>query len=297
MRPYVIARIFGGIGNQLFCYAAARRLALANRVPLRLDACSGFVRDGYRRQYLLDQFAIAAKEATVWESFMHPAGRARRGSVILLNQLLPFERRWYIQEVAPHRFDTRLWSFRVERPTYVSGYWQSERYFADVMETIRSELAFTLPHSTESARLATEMEATESVSIHLRTFAEVPSRAPRSVWSSPLPLEYYSRAAGHVARALGSAVFFCFSDNVEWARAHLRLPWEVVYVDVNVERGNDGAVDDLWLMSRCRHHVVSNSTFSWWGAWLGRDGRGVTIAPEVVRRCDPDWVPSKWLTA
>lgn len=296
MQPCVIARIFGGLGNQIFCYAAARRLAVVNGVPLRLDTRSGFAHDGYRRQYLLDRFIIRCEDATAWESFMHLGGRVRRRAVALINRRMPFERRWYVQEEATHQFDPRLLTLTVRRPIYVTGYWQSEKYFLDAEEVIRSELTFRGRHSVESVQMAAKIEATESVSIHVRCFDEVQEMIGRGVWNSPLSLEYYIKATRRMATVLSSPTFYCFSDNVGWARTHLRLEWPVEYVDVNTGRDYDGAVDDLWLISKCRHHIVSNSTFSWWGAWIGRQDGGLVIGPQKVLQADRDYFPEGWRT-
>ena len=287
----ITARIFGGLGNQLFCYAAARRLALVNDVPLKLDVVSGFVRDSFARRYLLDRFAVVCEAADEWASFNHPGGRLRRRLVATVNRRLPFESRWYLEEERSHRFDPRLLRFRVTRPVYSTGYWQSERYFADIEDTLRRELRFRVSHSSGSRELAAEIQEVEAVSVHARTFSAVPEASIRTIWNTPLPPTYYSRAIHKMVAHLHQPVFYCFSDDLDWARGRLPSDVPMNYVDVNAGRGYDGAVDDLWLMSRCKHHVLSNSTFSWWGAWLGRTVDGIVIVPSELRRAHPDHYP------
>lgn len=291
MKPYLVAQIFGGLGNQLFCYAAARRLALVNDTCLRLDKWSGFVRDSYGRQYLLDRFNLPCDIASPRESFMHPGGQVRRHTVLALNRMLPFERRWYVEEKQTGQFDQRLLSLQTVHPVYLSGYWQSERYFADVAPALRTDLTFKGAHSTESVRLAETLDRASAVSVHMRSYREVNYV---SALHSPVGIEYYVAAARWMAQQVASPIFYCFSDDVEWARRRLHLPWPVVIVDTNADRGVDGAVDDLWLISQFKHHIVSNSTYSWWGAWLGDRKEGNIVAPRRMSQVTRDYYPKRW---
>ena len=134
----VIVRILGGLGNQLFCYAAARRLALVNDAELVLDTVSGFTYDRvYRRQYQLDHFNIPCRKATPTER-LEPFGRLRRWLLRTWNRRLPFEKRSYIFQEGLD-FDPRLLEFKPRGTVYLEGYWQSEKYFKDVEDIIRQE--------------------------------------------------------------------------------------------------------------------------------------------------------------
>ena len=292
--PAVIARVFGGLGNQLFCYAAARRLALANDVPLRLDMRSGFLRGRYGREYLLDRFAIPCQQAGDWEAYLHPGGRARRYLERSLNRRLPYARRWYLQEETVHVFDLRLLGLRVARPVYLEGYWQSEHYFADVADIIRQDLQLARPPSGASQALAEQMRCEESVSVHLRSFAEVAPQARHPALSTAMGIDHYRRAAELITGWTGQPRFYLFSDDMGWAVQQFDAEMPIAPVDVNTGRGHDGAVDDLWLMSQCKHHIISNSTFSWWGAWLGDSENSRVVAPERMSEPIPDWVPARW---
>lgn len=290
----VIARIFGGLGNQLFCYAAARRLALVNDAPLRLDTVTGFARDGYQREYLLDRFNIPCQQAGVWEAYSHPLGLVRRYLERQLNQRLPYERRWFLTEPTGRAFDPRLLGRRVEHAVYLEGYWQSERYFADVAATIRSDLELARPPSDASKRLADQMHEQQSVSVHFRSFREVPARVQHTVLNAALGPEYYGRAVQYLAERVKGLHFYLFSDDMAWAERQLGSQQPCTLVDVNDRRGYDGAVDDLWIMTQCRHHIVSNSSFSWWGAWLSPPG-GLTVAPASMAALNATWVPEAWM--
>jgi hypothetical protein len=149
--PKIIPRTLGGLGNQLFCYAAARRLALANSAELVLDTVSGFVRDhDYQRRYQLDHFNIPCRKATPSER-MEPLSRVRRYLKRAMNRRRPFEERSYIQQEGID-FDPRLLAAKPCGTVYLEGYWQSEQYFKDVEPAIRDELRIMPP--TDAANLA-----------------------------------------------------------------------------------------------------------------------------------------------
>ena len=145
--PKIITRIRGGIGNQLFCYAAARRLALVNNAELVIDDVSGFVRDhDYKRDYQLDHFSIPCRKATAGER-LEPFSRVRCYLKRSFNRNRPFQERSYIQQEGID-FNSRLLKVDPCGTIYLEGYWQSEDYFKDVEGAIRADLEITPP--TES---------------------------------------------------------------------------------------------------------------------------------------------------
>ena len=153
MRPRakIISRVVGGVGNQLFCYAAARRLALVNGAELVVDDVSGFVRDRvYKRHYQLDHFNIPCRRATRVER-MEPLSQLRRYLKRRLNQYSPFETRRYIHQEGMD-FDPRLLQLNPRGTIYLEGYWQSAGYFNDVEAAIRSDLRILPPSDPGIAR-------------------------------------------------------------------------------------------------------------------------------------------------
>ena len=270
----------GGVGNQLFIYAAARALALRNGAELWLDARSALDNDP-QRAYRLDAFAIAGRLAPAG-SFFVSTPRWRRTPIRFASRLLPYRRRSYIEQPWA-RFVPQLLTLRVAGDVYLDGFWQSEAYFAGCADTIRRELTFR--HAPDAANAATldRIQHAESIAVHCR-------RGDNAVY---LPERYYSAAAGLVATQCAAPRFFVFADDREWARAHLSLPGSVEHVCHNTAPG--GECEDLRLMAACRHIITANSTFSWWGAWLGaRDGR-LVVCPEP----DGEWgvacrIPDAW---
>lgn len=288
----IVTRLRGGLGNQMFQYAAGRALALRTGAELKLDL--GSYERSSLRSYALGPFPIQAEPATAEE-----VARLTRTP-----PLLRIARRLLGREPRPPRS-------RVEEPdltfhpevldlpdgVYLDGYWQSERYFADAAAVIRAELEPPEPATARDRELAAAIDATESVSVHVRRGDYVSAAVAREMLG-PCSLDYYRRATAWLGERIAEPALFVFSDEPEWVREHLDLPFPTTVVDHGGDA--DGAAHrDLALMSRCRHHVIANSSFSWWGAWLGRDPEGRVVAPERwFARADlssRDLVPERWV--
>lgn len=256
MSSAVIAIVKGGLGNQLFIYAAARALALRTGRSLYLDAARGYTHDEYGRSYRLDRFPLQAEPMPeAWRiapTLKHPRHKIIRA----LNKLLPRNQRTYFGEQrnsSPHQL-TALQPCR-ERITLL-GYWQNEAYFADCAATIRAELTPPPPTDEKNRVLGEKLAASESVFLHFR----------RKQYWNLLGRDYYQGAIDATVAKLSRPHFVLFGDDLDWPQQHLDFHG----ASAEYVRHNTGdELADLWLMSRCRHAVVANSSFSWWGAWLG----------------------------
>ena len=181
----VVARIRGGLGNQLFVYAAARRLALHSNVPLKLDIISGFQRDYFQRNYRLQHFNIQGELASRRQSFDGIFGRVRRQILKQLAKFSEFENRRYITEEFPE-FDPRLLNLKVNGIIYLEGVWASEQYFKDIEGIIRDDLKLVTRHDSRNLALAEKIQSSNSVCLHLRRLHGVPrSEAKPSPSSRP----------------------------------------------------------------------------------------------------------------
>ena len=289
----IIPRIFGGLGNQLFCYAAARRLALVNNAELALDVVSGFVNDhDFQRHYQLDHFSIPCRKATPTER-LEPLSRVRRFIIRGINRWRRLETRNYIQQEGID-FDARLLSVKPRGTLYVEGYWQSEQYFKDVESTIRKDLQIIPPTDEANLAMVERIRGCSAVAVHMRFF-----NAPQEVGVSNAPDDYYTRALAKMESLEPASHYFVFSDQPDYARARIALPPERVTI-VTHNRGDENAYADLWLMTKCQHYIIANSTFSWWGAWLSASEHKVVIAPDpTLMDQDNYWrasdlLPEKW---
>lgn len=270
----VIGRIKGGLGNQLFCYAAARRLALVNDAELVIDDVTGFARDKtYRRRYALDRFRIPARKATPGER-MEPFERYRRGLARCLAKRRPFDRRRYVEQEGID-FDERLLTYKVRGTVHLDGLWQSEGYFKDIEATVRKDLKIVPPADRLNLDMARRIRECNAVAVHMRWF-EGPAAAD---YQHNIGASYYARALRVIRDRVPDPHFFVFSDEPQAAIRALNLP-EDEATCVSHNKGDDNAYADLWLMTQCRHFIIANSTFSWWGAWLADAESKIIICPK-----------------
>lgn len=282
----ILVSVFGGLGNQMFQYAAARALSLRSGQPLVLDLrhYAGPREHGYA----LDAFSIAGRLGRPEELPPRPRHEPLRAlGRRFAGRSLP---RWQEREPGFAAEVTRL-----RGPVWLHGYFQSERYFADHAPAIRTEFTPRAAPDAANAALLGEITASTSVSVHVRRGDYV--RNPRfNALHGTCPPEYYASAAARMAGRLKDAVFYVFSDEPDWARKNLSLPGAVRVVDHNT---GGPASEDLRLMSACRHHIIANSTFSWWGAWLNPRPDKKVIAPArwFAREGheNPDLLPASWL--
>jgi hypothetical protein len=283
--PRVIARLFGGLGNQLFIYAFARALAERNHVPLRLDVEGGFARDPvYRRRYLLDRILPPVTTASRRESRTFPLGRLLRSLDRRLNQRLSLERRWFIQE-RTLAFDPEIYHLKITRPTVFNGVWQSPRYFDDLDMTALVQFPEPLvaPLQPELDRI----HAANAVCLAIRRYEEVPNPKHRI-----LQLDYFQKAMAQIERHVEIPHYFVFAQDMDWARANITSRHPVTFA--SPKDPHEGALQDLYLMTRCRHFILSNSSLHWWAAWLSRPGAGTVIVP-ANGWPHGDILPAAWL--
>ncbi len=297
----IVIRCMSGLGNQLFQYALGRHLSLIHGRPLRLDA-SGYTAtepdaNAGTRQFGLDAFAVngqvaAPEELEEFEIYRRVGTRGRIAR--LLNRWTPYHRRAVIQEASADywRFQPSILTSRLAEPVCLVGFWQSERYFADIDATIRRDLTLKQPPDAENIEILSDIERANSIAIHVRHGDNATGAAEKlGVLSS----DYYQRAAALIAAEIGEPHFFVFSDDPDWAAKTLMLPGPVTFITHNGDKRNH---EDLRLMAACKHHIVANSTFSWWGAWLGKKHGQVVYAPSKYflhsdQDC-PDFYPNSW---
>ncbi len=264
----IIVELLGGLGNQLFQYAAGMALARRLGVPLKLDI-SAFDRYQLRR-YELCKFRISAPIATPDEvRRLAPTGnRISRA----LWRLRHGASRAYCEEKG-FVYDPKF--LELQDPSYLRGYWQVPRYFEPIADQLRSEFQLKTSPEGRNRELISAMRGCSSVAVHVRR-GDYVSNPEAAKFHGICGLEYYETAAERMVSVVNDARFFVFSDEPDWCKVHLRLPGPVTYVNNN---SPDNGEEDLRLMSSCRNHIIANSSFSWWGAWLGRSPIQKVFAP------------------
>ena len=287
----IVARLHDGLGNQLFIYAAARAIAEARGAELALDVQSGFASDRkYGARCQLQHFRIKADMAPP----PAPFARQIRDLQNALSARLPLKHRFAIRE---EDYDQVMGGAPLRSVMRLEGYWQSERYFRAIASKIRDELEIASPLSTRSEETARLIAGTQAVCFHVRRMhgAHHAFDKPPPTQIPQLPFSYYEEAVARVVRRVENPAFFVFADNFEWIRARWQFPYPVHFVDHN--RG-DRAYEDLALMRRCRHFIIGNSTFSWWGAWLSHLPGKIVFAPDnrgkIVWGSEADLLPKDW---
>ncbi|MDD2720642.1 MAG: alpha-1,2-fucosyltransferase [Gallionella sp.] len=270
----IISKVLGGLGNQMFQYAAGRALALERGLPFRLDL-SGFAGYGLHHGFLLQQVfdcpVEAAKEADVRSilGWQHPAVIRRLAA---RPQLAALRRKGFVVEPYFHYWPGIK---SVPDESYLSGYWQSERYFRDVISQIRKDFSFKAPLTGMNAELSDRIAASDAVSLHVRRGDYVSDNKNKAVYGH-CSLDYYRAAINYLADRVAQPTLFIFSDDPGWVKDNLKLDFSCHYVDHN--QGIE-SYNDMHLMSLCKHHVIANSSFSWWGAWLNSNPEKIVIAP------------------
>jgi hypothetical protein len=288
----------GGLGNQMFQYALGLNLAKKNRCPLALDAV--FLRDRLPRRhftyrtYDMDVFAIDASFTVLSyaaNSFPVPGAWLGLDMVGILARRV-FGSQTLIREKTKV-FDPSVLAAQGDILLY--GRWQSEEYFVDIVDDVRTAFKFRHSLEGEAERLAEKIVAVTSVSLHVRrgdyvTFKNVEQRM------GVTDLAYYDRAAKYVGERVTNPHFFLFSDDIQWCKKNVAIPFPTTYVD-EISSGPKAAFH-LELMSLCKHNVTTNSTFSWWGAWLNRNSRKIVIAPKrwyTDASLKENIVPAGWI--
>ena len=178
---------------------------------------------------------------------------------------------------------------------YIEGYWQSEKYFRDIEGTIRADLCIEPPTDAFNLEIATQISNGLSVAVHVRFFD---ARAWMGINNAPDA--YYARAVAHMETLAPGAHYFVFSDQPDAARDRIPIPnARATLMTHNL--GDRNAYADLWLMTHCKHFIIANSTFSWWGAWLASHPGKVVIAPGFAMREGKMWwgfdglLPARWI--
>lgn len=284
----VAVQLSGGLGNQMFEYALYLKLKSMGK-EVKIDDFTCYGEQELQRTNQLSVFGVSYERLSEQEyigltdSSMRPADRVRR-------KLLG--RRDLSYREASCNFDPEV----LERePALLLGYFQSEKYFSDIREQVREAFRFRIKEAgttgaainggsdktagivlpKEQSRLLSQIRGCEAVSVHIRR-GDYLSAQNQAMFGGICDEAYYERAVAEMKRRLPEAVFFFFSNDPEWVKERYRGQ-DCVVVEGN---GEDAGFRDMFLMSRCRHHIMANSSFSWWGAWLDDNPDKIVIAPK-----------------
>lgn len=297
----IILKLSGGLGNQLFQYALGRHLAEKNSTVLMLDLS---VYETYKlRRYSLHCFKILEHIATTEDiEYIKEKDKTRVARLVskirkrfgaLYSATSDSYQDVNVLEEKRFSFDPSV--LEVKGNIYLEGYWQSEKYFSAIRNILLREFTFKYEQDAKRREIAEQIQKTESVSLHIRRGDYVLNDLTNKVHGL-CSIDYYNKAVNHIIQKIPNSHFFIFSDDPSWVHENFKTDHPVTIVEHN-EASTDS--EDLRLMSFCRHNIIANSSFSWWGAWLNAYPGKIVISPKRWFN-DPaldakDIIPEGWL--
>lgn len=294
----IIVKLQGGLGNQMFQYAIGRKLSLLNKTKLKLDL--NFLLDRTPRSnftyrdYNLNIFNLKLDFATQDEikpfiNYLDSKIKRKIYAYLFLGK-----NNKYISE---KQFTCDPSIFKLTGNIYLDGYWQTEKYFADIKDILYREFTIKYPQDIISREISNRIESTQSVSIHIRRADYVQNQVTYNIHGI-CDLDYYYNCINSLLDKIQNPHFFIFSDDPQWVKENLKLDYPMTFVDHNDASKN---YEDLRLMSQCQHNIIANSTFSWWGAWLNQNPNKIVYVPPKwfsdQTRDTKDIIPETWIKA
>jgi len=289
----IITHVIGGLGNQMFQYAVGRALSLARGVPLRLDTqdFEGYtLHNGFELHRIFNIDAQIANARDVRQVLGWRALSPLRRKLFHKRFVKFRGKNLFVDSLSNHRYHLA----DMPDTCYLMGNWQSERYFVQVADTIRADFSFKVLPSGRNAELVELIGKTTAVSLHVRR-GDIASNPASLAVHGLCSLDYYRRAIEYVTANVAKPEFVIFSDDMAWVRENLHVDHPCHYVDHN--KGLE-SYNDMRLMSLCHHHIIANSSFSWWGAWLNPNMDKIVVAPQrwfAANYDSSDIVPSSWI--
>lgn len=288
----------GGLGNQMFQYAIGLSLARKHNIALLLDTT--FLNDRFPRReftyrtYDLDVFTLNPRLTALSKisaSLPVPGLWLFFDSILMAIKSLGGVK--IVREKNEFEFDPGV--LEAGKNTMLWGRWQSEKYFESARDQVREDFTFRHSITGDAARLKEIIERENSVAVSVRRGDYVKFKSVLGVMGDT-NLEYYKKAFSYIASRIDNPHFFIFSDDLKWCKENLKLPHRITYVEDDLAGPKFSF--HLQLMSLCKHNIVANSTFSWWGAWLNGNPKKIVIAPSrwyADGKGDGDIVPASWI--
>lgn len=289
----IIVRLHGGLGNQMFQYALGLNIAKQLNSELKLDVSWYYKKSNQNRKYLLDIFNIKDKFSSKSEidSFTYKKGVLNRIKKYF-DKFKPYYKRLVVKEQSK-KFDNKI--LKIDHNCYLDGYWQSEKYFKVIKNELIDIYNLKEKIDAENSNVLDHISHSNSVSIHIRRGDYVYDKNTNHRHGT-CSFKYYKDALSFINSKLSDPFFYIFSDDLEWVKNNMKINFPKNYIDIN-----NGKKDylDLILMSKCKHNIIANSSFSWWAAWLNTNNDKIVIAPKKWFS-DPkvytkDIIPCNWI--
>ncbi len=268
----IVVKLSGGLGNQMFQYATGLSLSLKNKTQLLLDLSyllDKSLRENItHREYALNCFKIKARFLNKVDDLTIIKQKNLLFNPVILNS---------------------------SNNTYLDGYWQCEKYFINIRSRLLKEFKLKMKPDYNNKELLKIINHCNSVAIHIRRGDYVANPHTNQVHGL-CSMDYYKKAIDYINKNVKNPIYYVFSDDPEWCRINLIFRNQYEVVDINT---SNQASEDLKLMSSCKHFIIANSSFSWWGAWLSKNKNKIVIAPKRWFNKEEaninDIVPEKWI--
>tara|TARA_B100001093_G_scaffold519539_1_gene609022 strand:+ start:1954 stop:2853 length:900 start_codon:yes stop_codon:yes gene_type:complete len=297
----IISNIVGGLGNQMFEYAHGRALSLRLNANLKLDLSDyeGYVPNSYGELHngmalhngfeLKNIFNCPIEIATneeIKEIIGWRSNKLWRKN--LQKNYLSFLRNssFVVEPSKPNVYKNNKKNF------FLIGYWQNQEFFKDFENQIRVDFKFKIPLDDNNKLYSEGIESSNSVSLHVRR-GDYLSNPNFNKSYNVCSLDYYNDAISYIGNHVENPIFYIFSDSMSWVKDNLNIPYNHHFVDCN---GTNGGHFDMHLMSLCKHNIIANSSFSWWGAWLNNKNTKIVLAPKNWFKDKSFDLPNKWIS-
>ncbi|TDB63467.1 alpha-1,2-fucosyltransferase [Arundinibacter roseus] len=289
----IVVKLQGGLGNQLFQYATAKAVAMVHQTEVAFDgqffATSSLQNIHTPRQYELNNVGIAFRKPSLLDQISYEMLANTKIAGKFLRRLR--SARIYAENKS--NYTSEIFE-KTTSNTYLKGFFQSERYFLSIRPILLREI---LLDYSEAPTYAEQIMSTQAVSLHIRRgdYISLPAAAQ---FHGICSLDYYSNAIDYIQSKITNPHIYVFSDEIDWAKNKLKASVPLTFVD---HANPVSAHTDLSLMHLCKHHILANSTYSWWGAWLNPSPKKIVIAPKIwfadhsAQEFTDDLLPASWI--
>lgn len=291
----IIVKLNGGLGNQMFQYAFARAVSIKTGIPFELDAT------GYENQNPLNTKRAYELSCFKTKVILSDSSKVKKHKTFYNLLCKIFSRlgiklknsSYYIEH--DFTYQQEINDLTINREVYFEGYWQSYKYFESIRTALLKEFTCNEELDEQNKNILNSIYASNSISLHIRRGDYVSNPKAKAV-HGVCELKYYQEAIKYMQEHNQSSkiIWYVFSDDIEWVKSNLSIE-NAVYINNNK---GIAAYKDIVLMSKCKHNIIANSSFSWWGAWLNDNPSKIVVAPKkwfAIAKDTQDLLPSEWV--
>ena len=275
----IIVRVTGGLGNQMFQYAMYKSLEKKGKL-VKLDSKSFYETKKEHNGYELERiFDIKPNKPT--KEDLEKFDENNISTLFKIKRKL-FGDKKFVYDTKEYVFNKDVYKLK---NSYLNGYWQSIKYFEGIENDIKKDFRFKNQLDNKNLEILNEIENSNSISIHIRR-GDYMSPENYNMYGCIATPTYYKKAIKVIEEKVENPTFFVFSNDMDWVKKNIQINSRVFYIDIN---SGNGSYKDMQLRSNCKHNIIANSSFSWWGAWLNENKNKIVIAPKKwINREDVD---------